>query len=95
MKRSLALALLAGSLAIPAFAQNSPAPADTGGPPHMISLSHFIHAVTTLDPTTAFYHDVFGLEIPATRPFAGTGPAELNNVPGLTLNRGLPHIQAR
>lgn len=92
MKRALALALLVGPLALPALA-SSAAAADTGGPPHIISLSHFIHAVTTLRPTTAFYHDLFGLEIPATRPFAGDGPAKLNNVPGLTLNIAFPVLE--
>ncbi len=47
---------------------------------------HIIHASNVLGPTTGFYHDVFGFEIPASRPFAGDGPAKLNNVDGLTLN---------
>ncbi len=92
MKRGLIVALLAGSLAPPVVAQSNAAPADAGGPPHIISLSHFIHAVTTLGPTTSFYHDLFGLDIPATRPFAGDGPAKLNNVDGLTLNIAFPII---
>jgi len=87
MKGSLTLAaLLAGSLSLPAFAQPNAAPADSGGPPHVISLMHIIHAVNELGPTTSFYHDLFGIEIPASRPFAGDGPARLNNVDGLTLN---------
>jgi catechol 2,3-dioxygenase-like lactoylglutathione lyase family enzyme len=86
MKGSLTLALLAGSLVLPAFAQPSAAPADTSGPTRVIGLSHFIHAVNALGPTTSFYHDLFGLEIPATRLFPGDGPAKLNNVDGLTLN---------
>ncbi|MGH8142303.1 MAG: hypothetical protein ACREU2_07290, partial [Steroidobacteraceae bacterium] len=87
------VALLAGALALPVLAQSNAAPADTSSPPHIISLSHFIHAVTTLGPTTSFYHDLFGLEIPATRPFAGDGPAKLNNVDGLTLDIAFPIIK--
>ncbi len=86
MKRSLTFALLASSFALPVFAQSNTAPADSGGPPHVISLMHIIHAVNTLGPTTSFYHDVFGFQIPPARPFAGDGPAKLNNVDGLTLN---------
>ncbi len=93
MKRRLTLALLAGSFALPALAQPNAAPADTGGPPHIMSLSHFIHAVNTLGPTTSFYHELFGIEIPPARPFAGDGPAELNNVDGLTLNIAFPIIE--
>lgn len=93
MKRGPILALLAGSLVLPVLAQSNAAPADTSGPPHIISLSHLIHAVTSLGPTTSFYHDLVGLQIPATRPFAGDGPAKLNNVDGLTLNIAFPIIE--
>ena len=94
MKRGLTLALLASSLALPVLAQSSdPSASDTRVPPHIISLSHFIHAVTTLGPTTSFYHDLFGLEIPAAQPFAGDGPAKLNNVDGLTLITAFPIIE--
>ena len=93
MKRSLTLALLAGSFALPVFAQPTTAPADTSGPPHILGLMHIIHASNELGPTTGFYHDVFGFEIPASRPFAGDGPAKLNNVDGLTLNVIMATIQ--
>jgi catechol 2,3-dioxygenase-like lactoylglutathione lyase family enzyme len=95
MKRGPAPVLL-GALALPVLALSnaaSAAAADISGAPHIISLSHFIHAVTALGPTTSFYHDLFGLEIPATRPFAGDGPAKLNNVDGLTLNIAFPIIE--
>lgn len=93
MKRRLGLALLAGSFVLPAHAQSNASPADTSGPPHIISLMHIIHAVNTLGPTTSFYHDLFGIEVPATRPFAGDGPAKLNNVDGLTLDMVMATIQ--
>ena len=93
MKRNLTLALLAGSFALPAFARPNAAPADGGGPPHIISLMHIIHAVNTLGPTTSFYHGLFGIEVPAARPFAGDGPAKLNNVEGLTLNMAMATIE--
>jgi catechol 2,3-dioxygenase-like lactoylglutathione lyase family enzyme len=85
MKHCWAVALLALSLTLPAYAQSSDAGAAADGPPHIVSLSHFIHATDKLETTTGFYHDVFGAEIPEPRPFNSEGPALLNNVPGLTL----------
>jgi catechol 2,3-dioxygenase-like lactoylglutathione lyase family enzyme len=93
MKTGATLALLAGLLAQPVLAQSGAAPVATRGPPHVISLSHFIHAVSRLGPTTSFYHDLFGLQIPATRPFPGDGPARLNNIEGLTLNIAFPVLR--
>src|SRR6185437_8683685 len=93
MNRGSTLALLASSFALTVLAQSNAPAAQTRGLPHVISLSHFIHAVTRLAPTTSFYHELFGLEIPAPRPFAGDGPAKLNNVDGLTLSTAFPIIK--
>lgn len=51
-----------------------------------MNLSHLIHAVNNLGLTTSFYHDLFNLPIPATRLSAGHGPAEVNNIDGVTLD---------
>ena len=75
-------ALLAGSLALPAFAQ----PSAAADPPHIIAVTHFIHAVDTLGLSTAFYHDLFDLEIPAIRVSGGEARAQLHNVDRLTLD---------
>jgi len=58
--------------------------------PHVVSLSHFIHATDKLETTLAFYHDVFGMEAPAPRVNANPGVALLNNVPGIGLRASSP-----
>ncbi|HTT06262.1 MAG TPA: VOC family protein [Steroidobacteraceae bacterium] len=93
MKGSLAFALLTASFALPLSAQSDVAAAVSGDRPRIMNLMHIIHAVNTLGPTTSFYHQLFGIEIPATRPFAGDGPARLNNVDGLTLDVVMATIQ--
>jgi catechol 2,3-dioxygenase-like lactoylglutathione lyase family enzyme len=83
MRGFLAGVVLVGLIAVPMVAQ-SPASA-SGERPHVVRLSHFIHATTKLEPTIAFYRDVFGLTIPEPRQFASQGAAILNNAPNLSL----------
>jgi catechol 2,3-dioxygenase-like lactoylglutathione lyase family enzyme len=82
----LALALAAAVGSGRATAQTDPAAA---APPHVIGLVHFIHATETLETTTAFYRDVFGLDAPL-RPFENPAVATLNNVPGIVLRMSRP-----
>jgi len=83
MRGFLAAVALTTLIAGPIAAQSA-APA-TGERPTVVSLSHFIHATTKLEPTIAFYRDVFGMTIPEPRVFSNPGAALLNNVPGLGL----------
>ena len=64
--------------------------AQPGEPLRLVSLSHFIHATTRLEPTLAFYHDVFGLDAPAPRVNSNPGVALLNNKPGIGLRASSP-----
>jgi catechol 2,3-dioxygenase-like lactoylglutathione lyase family enzyme len=52
--------------------------------PHIVSLSHAIHAVDDLDTTLAFYRDVFGLK-GNPQDFPNPGVPLLTNAPGVTL----------
>src|SRR5215472_17509399 len=52
--------------------------------PHIVSLSHAIHAVDDLDTTLAFYRDVFGLK-GNPQNFPNPGVPMLTNAPGVTL----------
>ena len=84
-------ALLAGALVAAvgsgsASAQTDPAAA---APPHVVGLVHYIHATETLETTTAFYREVFGLGAPP-RPFPNPAVAALNNVPGIVLRASRP-----
>jgi catechol 2,3-dioxygenase-like lactoylglutathione lyase family enzyme len=65
----------------------SPASADR---PHVVSLLHFIHATDTLEPTLAFFHDVFGFDAPKPRVNSSPGVALLNNAPGIGLRATRP-----
>jgi len=56
----------------------------------LVSLSHFIHATATLEPTLAFYRDVFGLEGPPPRVNSNPGVALLNNKRGIALRASSP-----
>ena len=79
MKR-LILALLI-SLSTVAFAQIGSAP-NTGVP--TVGILNYIHAVNQLEPTLAFYHEVFGLDA-EPRPFPNPGVPALTNSPGVSL----------
>jgi catechol 2,3-dioxygenase-like lactoylglutathione lyase family enzyme len=81
----LALALAAAAGSGHAAAQTSAA----AEPPRVIGLVHFIHATDTLETTTGFYKEVFGLEAPL-RPFENPAVATLNNVPGIVLRMSRP-----
>jgi catechol 2,3-dioxygenase-like lactoylglutathione lyase family enzyme len=82
----LVLGLAATIGAATAAGQTAPV---AGEPPHVIGLVHFIHATDTLETTTAFYRDVFGLDAPL-RPFTNPAVATLNNVPGIVLRASRP-----
>jgi methylmalonyl-CoA/ethylmalonyl-CoA epimerase len=83
---AVVVVLMCGSVA----AQTDiPAPS---APPHVVSLSHFIHATDTLETTLAFYHDVFGLNPPMPRVNSNPGVALLNNVPGIGLRASSPRF---
>src|SRR5581483_1207414 len=77
--------MVAGSSAAGQTASSKPA-----GSVGLISLSHFIHATDTLEPTLAFYRDVFGLEGPPPRVNSNPGVALLNNKPGIALRASSP-----
>ena len=84
--RAFLAAVAASALIIGPIAAQSAAPAaPAGARPQVIRLSHFIHATTKLEPTIAFYRDVFGMTIPEPRVFSTPGAALLNNIPGLGL----------
>jgi catechol 2,3-dioxygenase-like lactoylglutathione lyase family enzyme len=68
-----------------AGAAQTGAPAASSEAPHVVSLSHFIHATNKLENTIAFYREVFGLTIPEPRQFTNQGAALLNNAPGMSL----------
>jgi catechol 2,3-dioxygenase-like lactoylglutathione lyase family enzyme len=68
-------------LASVAFAQIGPAP-NTGVP--TVGILNYIHAVNNLEPTLAFYHEVFGLD-GEPRPFPNPGVPALTNSPGVSL----------
>jgi catechol 2,3-dioxygenase-like lactoylglutathione lyase family enzyme len=68
-------------LASVAFAQIGPAP-NTGVP--TVGILNYIHAVNKLEPTLAFYHEVFGLD-GEPRPFPNPGVPALTNSPGVSL----------
>ena len=74
-------------ITVPMAAQSAaPAPPPSSNEaPHLISLSHFIHATNKLDATIAFYRSAFGMTIPEPRVFASEGAALLNNAPGMSL----------
>ena len=82
--RSFLAAVLVVLIAAAGAAQTS-APAASSEAPRLVSLSHFIHATTKLEPTIAFYRDIFGMTIPEPRVFSTPGAALLNNIPGLGL----------
>ncbi len=67
------------------FSQSAPPQAA----PRVVGLVHFIHATDTLETTTAFYKDVFGIEAPL-RDFPNPAVAPLNNVPGIKLRMSRP-----
>jgi catechol 2,3-dioxygenase-like lactoylglutathione lyase family enzyme len=83
MRGFLVAVVLFALIAAPIAAQSG-APASSE-PPHVVSLSHFIHATNKLETTIAFYRNVFGMTIPEPRQFTNAGAALLNNVPGLGL----------
>jgi len=83
MRGFLAGVVLVALIAVPMVAQSGASA--SGERPHVVRLSHFIHATTKLEPTIAFYRDVFGLTIPEPRQFASQGAAILNNAPNLSL----------
>ena len=86
MRGVLAAVVLTVLIAGPMAAQApAPASAPAGARPQVVRLSHFIHATTRLEPTIAFYRDVFGMTIPEPRVFSTPGAALLNNIPGLGL----------
>ena len=68
-------------LASVALAQIGPAP-NTGVP--TVGILNYIHAVNNLEPTLAFYHEVFGLD-GEPRPFPNPGVPALTNSPGVSL----------
>jgi catechol 2,3-dioxygenase-like lactoylglutathione lyase family enzyme len=68
-----------------AVAQNGPAP-NTGVP--VVGILNYIHAVDKLEPTLAFYHEVFGLD-GEPRPFPNPGVPALTNSPGVSLRIGV------
>lgn len=70
----------------PLAAQSSPA----SQPPHVVNLLHFIHATDTLEPTLAFFHDVFGFDAPMPRVNNSPGVALLNHAPGIGLRATRP-----
>jgi catechol 2,3-dioxygenase-like lactoylglutathione lyase family enzyme len=82
--RSFLAAVLVVLITAAGAAQTS-APAASSEAPHVVSLSHFIHATNKLETTVAFYRDVFGLTIPEPRQFTNQGAALLNNAPGMSL----------
>lgn len=82
--RSFFAAVLVVLVTAAGAAQTS-APAASSEPPHVVSLSHFIHATNKLETTVTFYRDVFGLTIPEPRQFTNQGAALLNNAPGMSL----------
>jgi catechol 2,3-dioxygenase-like lactoylglutathione lyase family enzyme len=77
MKRLIPAILLSTA----AFAQIGSAP-DTGVP--TVGILNYIHAVNQLEPTLAFYHEVFGLD-GEPRPFPNPGVPALTNSPGVSL----------
>jgi catechol 2,3-dioxygenase-like lactoylglutathione lyase family enzyme len=71
-----------------AFAQST-SPSTPGAVPAAIGMLNYVHAVTDLDKTIAFYHDVFGLEIGrAPSLFPNPGVPALVNAPGVSLRMG-------
>ena len=58
--------------------------------PHVVNLLHFIHATDTLEPTLAFFHDVFGFDAPMPRVNNSPGVALLNHAPGIGLRATRP-----
>ncbi len=90
MRGVLTVVVLVGVITASGAAQTSaPAP---DGPPHVVSLSHFIHATDKLETTLAFYHDVFGLNPPMPRVNSNPGVALLNNAPGIALRASSPRF---
>ena len=81
MTRDLARWIPAILLSTTAFAQTGPAPV-TGVP--TVGILNYIHAVNNLEPTLAFYHEVFGLD-GEPRPFPNPGVPALTNSPGVSL----------
>jgi catechol 2,3-dioxygenase-like lactoylglutathione lyase family enzyme len=82
--RSFFAAVLVVLVTAAGAAQTS-APAASSEAPHVVSLSHFIHATNKLETTVTFYREVFGLTIPEPRQFTNQGAALLNNAPGMSL----------
>jgi catechol 2,3-dioxygenase-like lactoylglutathione lyase family enzyme len=72
-----------------AFAQ-IPAHAPNTGVP-TVGMLNYIHAVNSLEPTLAFYHDVFGLDA-APREFPNPGVPALTNSPGVSLRIATLHF---
>jgi catechol 2,3-dioxygenase-like lactoylglutathione lyase family enzyme len=89
MRRLLVAAAAVVTLAGLHAAAQSPASAPAA-PPHVVSLLHFIHATDTLEPTLAFFHDVFGFDAPMPRVNSSPGVALLNNAPGIGLRATRP-----
>lgn len=87
MRRFVAGVSVAGLLCIASVSAQSPSPVQ---PPHVVNLLHFIHATDTLEPTLAFFHDVFGFDAPMPRVNNSGGVALLNNAPGIGLRATRP-----
>jgi catechol 2,3-dioxygenase-like lactoylglutathione lyase family enzyme len=86
MKFRLALLI---PLCTAAFAQIPAQAPDTGVP--TVGILNYIHAVNSLEPTLAFYHDVFGLDA-EPRPFPNPGVPALTNSPGVSLRLATLHF---
>src|ERR1700761_6758082 len=63
---------------------------DSNSQPHVMSLMHFIHAVNSLDPTLAFYREVFGFDPPPPKDMNGPEHGALHGLTGLTLRATTP-----
>jgi catechol 2,3-dioxygenase-like lactoylglutathione lyase family enzyme len=86
MKLTLALFI---SLSTATFAQIAAQAPDTGVA--TVGMLNYIHAVNSLEPTLAFYHDVFGLDA-EPRPFPNPGVPALTNSPGVSLRLATLHF---
>lgn len=89
MKIALALCFVAATFVVLAQTES-----EDQAKPRIQSLSHAIHAVNELEPTLAFYRDVFGLN-GTPQDFPNPAVPQLTNAPGVTLRLSMMRLPGK
>jgi catechol 2,3-dioxygenase-like lactoylglutathione lyase family enzyme len=81
--RFLTAGLFCGIAVVQIHAQTA---STAGGSAPVVGILNYIHAVSNLEKTVAFYRDVLGLETAGPRPFPNPAVPKLTNAPGAELH---------